>query len=233
MVDVADGMAACSSGDPSILLNRALGLGSKELVSAESIEAIASAYSSREIANYFLHIYETTLSDAARALLDGPGFVKKRGWMKFCSGTPSKREAPTSLRVERAGTHNSHDFGTTVCGAFGMQDASIPLLAGLANDDRWYLYVSYDADQPAGAGALFIDDNVGWLEWGATHPDFRQRGSQASIMAARLNITSDLGCEHVFTETGEAVEGDAQHSYKNILKAGFEESVLRCNYAPG
>ena len=42
----------------------------------------------------------------------------------------------------------------------------------------------------------------------------------------------ELGCKRMFTETGEAVEGDPQHSYKNILKAGFTESVLRENYAP-
>lgn len=124
------------------------------------------------------------------------------------------------------------DFGTIVCGAFGMSAQSIPMLSGLAADDRWHLFVTYAGDQPAGAGALFVDDQVGWLEWGATDPKFRSRGSQASIMAARLNLAADLGCQQVFTETGESVEGDPQHSYKNILKAGFEESILRLNYSP-
>ncbi|MDP7424835.1 MAG: hypothetical protein QF394_05370 [Rhodospirillales bacterium] len=36
----------------------------------------------------------------------------------------------------------------------------------------------------------------------------------------------------IATETGEAVEGDAQHSYHNIQWAGFEECYLRDNYAP-
>ena len=30
--------------------------------------------------------------------------------------------------------------------------------------------------------------------------------------------------------TGEAVPGDAQHSYSNILRAGFAESYLRENW---
>jgi hypothetical protein len=41
-----------------------------------------------------------------------------------------------------------------------------------------------------------------------------------------------LESKYIFTETGEAVEGDPQHSYKNILKAGFKESILRQNYSP-
>ena len=107
-----------------------------------------------------------------------------------------------------------------------------PLLAGLGGDERWDLFVSYDGDEPAGAGALMVDDGVGWIEWGATSPAFRCRGSQGAIMAARLRKAQQLGCSHVFTETGEAVPGDPQHSYGNIQKAGFVESKLRQNFAP-
>jgi hypothetical protein len=51
-------------------------------------------------------------------------------------------------------------------------------------------------------------------------------------MAARIEHAVSLGARHLFTETGEAVEGDPQHSYRNILKAEFVETRLRANYAP-
>lgn len=233
LVEISDGLVAISVGDPSILLNRTLGLGTNEIVSAESIDAVAAAYSAKSIPQYFVHIYDDTLSEAARKSLHGPRFIKKRGWMKFRSDAPPQHSASTDLRIEKIGVDRGRDFGEIVCGAFGMLDKSIPLLGGLANDDRWHLFVSYDGDRPAGAGALFVDGDIGWLEWGATNPDFRRRGSQGSIMAARLSLAADLGCSHVFTETGEAVDGDPQHSYRNIMKYGFEESVLRQNFAPG
>jgi hypothetical protein len=232
LVEVGDSIAALATNDPSILLNRTLGLGTRETVTAETVDAVAAAYASRGISQYFIHVYDDTLSDAARASLNGPRFVKRRGWMKFRSDAPSQREAKTDLRVEKIGVERSGDFGKIVCGAFGMRDISIPLLGGLANDERWHLFVSYDGDKPAGAGALFVDGGLGWLEWGATDPDFRRRGSQGSIMSARLKLAAELGCSHVFTETGEAVEGDPQHSYGNIMKYGFKESVLRQNFAP-
>jgi hypothetical protein len=236
LVEIADGVAACSRADQSILLNRVLGLGSKESVASESIEQVSEAYRSRDIENYFLHIYPESLSAEAKKLLSGSDYIKKRGWMKFQTGRPVPRETFTDLRVEQISPYEnqeqSRDFGRIICDAFGMSDMSIPLLAGLANDDRWKLFVTYDGDQAAGAGGLFVDGNLGWVEWGATVPAFRRRGSQAAIMAARLSLASELGCEYVFTETGEEVEGDPQHSYKNILKAGFIESVLRENYAP-
>ncbi len=207
-------------------------MGISEAVSVESINKIKSIYAERKISNYFIHIYDELLTEECRDLLNGPGFSKKRGWMKFRSGKQGDYKARTNLRVEKIGLDKSTDFGTIVCGAFGLKSISIPLLSSLANDDRWHLFVSYEGDQPAGAGALFLDGKLGWLEWGATDPAFRRRGSQASIMAARLKLAWEMGCEYIFTETGEAVEGDKQHSYKNILKAGFEESVLRLNYGP-
>jgi len=232
LIEVEDGLVACSSTDYSILLNRVAGLGVHKSVTVDALRQVQEIYASRGIANYFLHIYPDSLEADAQQMLDGEDFDKRRGWMKFCAKDPQPRTAETELRVEQVGVDKSEDFGRIVCNAFGMSDLSIPLLASLANDDRWKLFVSYDGDQAAGAGAIFIEGNMGWIEWGATDPDFRRRGSQAAIMAARLNLASEMGVDYVFTETGEEVEGDPQHSYKNILKAGFEESILRANYAP-
>jgi len=232
LVEVDDCIAACAVNDPSILLNRALGLGTQKQATAESVRKVAEVYASKGITNYFMHVYDDLLTNEARQLLDGPKFIKKRGWVKFRSDKPEPIEANSTLRVERIGPDKSTDFGMVVCKAFGMLDISIPLMAGLGSDDRWKLFVSYEGDKPAGAGALFVEQNTGWFEWGATLPEFRRRGSQGSIMAARLSLAKELGCKYIFTETGEAVEGDPQHSYKNILKAGFKESILRQNYAP-
>jgi GNAT superfamily N-acetyltransferase len=81
-------------------------------------------------------------------------------------------------------------------------------------------------------GALFVRDGLGWLDFGATRPRFRRRGSQGAIMAARLRLARDLGCRRTFTCTGVAAANDPQHSYGNILRMGFRKSVIRENYAP-
>ena len=66
----------------------------------------------------------------------------------------------------------------------------------------------------------------------AATPKFRQRGSQAAVLAARINHAVELGCRRLYSCTGEEVPGDPQHSYKNILKAGFRETYIKENYAP-
>ena len=67
---------------------------------------------------------------------------------------------------------------------------------------------------------------------GATSPDFRRRGSQGAVMVSRLQRALELRCKKIFTCTGVDVPGDPQHSYSNILKAGFKEEYIRDNYVP-
>jgi hypothetical protein len=39
-----------------------------------------------------------------------------------------------------------------------------------------------------------------------------------------------VGATVVVTETGETVDGRPEHSYRNILRAGFEPAYVRPNY---
>jgi GNAT superfamily N-acetyltransferase len=92
--------------------------------------------------------------------------------------------------------------------------------------------MAFDGARPAGTGALFVADGIGWTDWGATDPDFRRRGCQTALLVARLEKAIALGCRMILTETGEEVPGDPQHSYRNILKVGFSETQVRENWVP-
>ena len=92
--------------------------------------------------------------------------------------------------------------------------------------------MSFTGERPAGTGALYVRDGIGYLDWASTHPDFRRRGSQTAILSARLDHAFDAGCKTIVTMTGEAVPEDPQHSYSNILRAGFSEAYLRENWVP-
>ena len=86
---------------------------------------------------------------------------------------------------------------------------------------------------PSQAQVVLVDvtEQAG-LDFGATAPAFRQQGSQSALMAARIAHAASLGCHTLMTCTGEDVPGDPQHSYSNILRAGFEPTYLRENFAP-
>lgn len=151
--------------------------------------------------------------------------------MKFARGRERVVLPASGLRIERARPEHASAFADIAESAFHMPAVSRPLLEMLVGLEGFVSFMSFAGDTPAGIGTLFVADGVGWLGFGATKPEFRGRGGQAAVLAARLEAAYDSGCHLVVTETGEAVPGDAQHSYKNILKAGFRELYLRENFA--
>jgi GNAT superfamily N-acetyltransferase len=152
--------------------------------------------------------------------------------MKFARGPGDVDPVNTDLAIRRIGPDETADFAAIVVPAFDMSPAFRPAVAALANDPDWYLYMSFDGTRPAGTGAVYIRGKAAYTDWGATHPDFRQRGSQTAILNARINDALAAGCTTIVTMTGEAVPGDPQHSYNNILKRGFAEAYLRENWIP-
>ena len=92
--------------------------------------------------------------------------------------------------------------------------------------------MSFLGDTPTGTGALFIRDGVAWLDLGATLPAYRGRGGQSVVLRQRSRDLGRPGCQTLLTTTGEEVEGDPQHSYKNIVRAGFRPVYVHENFVP-
>lgn len=92
--------------------------------------------------------------------------------------------------------------------------------------------MGFDGETPAASGGVFYKNGIAHCDFGSTHPDFRGRGFQGALLARRINDAIQMGASKLYTATGEAVPGDPQHSYKNILRYGFEENYLRENWVP-
>lgn len=232
LVEVGDALCSISAAEPSILVNRVFGLGSASTPTLEQLKEIGHRYRDAGVSRFFLHVLPDRVDAATTALLTDAGYRKYRGWMKFKRGPDAIRAPQTDLKVRRMRDDEAQAFATIVADAFDFRESSQPAIAALAGDSDWHLYMSFAGDTPAGTGGLYMRDGTGYLDWGATHPDFRRRGGQTAILSRRLKDAFAAGCTSVVTMTGEAVPGDEQHSYRNILKAGFAEDYLRENWIP-
>jgi GNAT superfamily N-acetyltransferase len=163
------------------------------------------------------------------AELEARGFTRDYGWMKFTRGVGA-REAHSDLDSVPVGPERADDFASVVAGGFGMPDWAKPLAANVVGRPGWSCYVAYDADAPAGAGALYVHEGVGWLGLGATLPQFRGRGAQSALLAARIEGARRQGCREITTETGELEDDRPSNSYRNIVRAGFREAGARANF---
>jgi GNAT superfamily N-acetyltransferase len=231
--EVADhALIMLAPGDPHFLINRVVGLGGAAPARCETVARFARDYRAAGITRYFVHVTDDARPDDLRAWLAAEGLVPQRRWMKFVHGGAPVPEPRCDLEVRRVDGKNGEAFGRIVAAGFDMGAASVPALARLTERPKWRVFMAFVDGAPAATGALFVDGGVGWCDFGVTTPSFRRCGAQRALLAARIRAARDLGCDLIATETGEAVPGDPQHSYHNILWAGFEELGLRDNYAP-
>jgi GNAT superfamily N-acetyltransferase len=201
---------------PERVFNRVL-----NLRSAEPLEEIASFYGESP--------WWVSDSHGLGPELERRGFVRDYGWMKFSRGV-GPREARSDLTVRLVAADRAEDFARVVLGGYGMPDWSAPFATNVVGRPGWSCYVAYDGEAAAGAGALFVHEGVGWLGFGATLAEYRGRGAQSAILAARIEDARKQGCSTVVTETGALEEGRPSSSYRNILRAGFREAGVRENY---
>jgi len=218
--------------DSAIVVNRVLGLGLSTPASREEIKTIISTYSDNEVAQYFVQLHPDASPTEVSEWMRYEGLKPDRGWQKFSRNPVKVEDRQTNLTVREIGPEYGPAFGEIICSAFDLGDKAIPWLAKLPGREDWHIFMSFDGDKPAGVGALFVRNGYAWTDYGATSPEFRQLGSQGAVMAARLNRAIELGCQKIFTCTGVSVPGDPQHSYNNILKAGFKMDYVRENYVP-
>jgi GNAT superfamily N-acetyltransferase len=228
--EVGGALVSIATNDPSTLLNRTVGIGFETPATPETVAAVVERYAAAGVKRYYIHLHPEAQPAGLRGWLGDAGLVKYRGWVKFHRGPEPPPERTSEFRVENVGPRHGADFGRIVAPCFDMTDAAAGLLAALPGRPGWHVYLSFADDQPAGTGTLFVQGQVGYLDWGSTHRDFRGRGGQGAVLARRIEDAIQLGCRHLVTATGEAVAGDPQHSYRNIMRMGFQPATVRENF---
>ena len=222
----------CNLPASAIVLNRTLGLGLGVETSKEEVEAVVSAYAEHDINRYFIQVHPQHEPEQLEGWLADSGLTAARAWQKFSRGRDPVSESKSDLVVREIGAEYGTAFAQIVYNAFDLGEKSVNWLSRLPARADWHVFMSFCDGSPAGVGALFMKDGLGWTDFGATAPEFRLRGSQSILMQARLTFALDMGCQRIYTCTGVSTPGDPQHSYSNILEAGFVEEHVTANYQP-
>jgi hypothetical protein len=89
-------------------------------------------------------------------------------------------------------------------------------LATSVTPDTFALLAMIDG-RPAGCGTVQVVDGVGWVGAGATLPEFRRRGVQATLLSHRMRLAVEYGCDLV---ASTAVPSGA--SARNMARLGFQ-----------
>lgn len=152
------------------------------------------------------------------------GYTSSGAWVKFERGDAPAPEAQSSLRVEE--TADADAFALVTSAGSGMPLPIAHEMSGVVGAPGWRCFLAWAGSEPAAAGALYSDGSTAWLGVASTRPEYRGRGAQSAILAARIEAGRSDGVRVFASETGEQ-QGP---SYRNLLRAGFRPVYRRPNW---
>lgn len=206
-------------------------LGAPDDPGGEHLDAAAAWAESKDAAPYVPLTPGLLGTAGAEAWLRRNGFEPVYGWMKFVRDPhPPRFPAPAEVEVVEVASPDQEPFGTLAALGFGMPAWGAEFFAHLPGREGWRCYVAKVGGEAVGSGAMFVDDGIAEFGIGATIEAARGRGCQTALLHRRICDAAEAGCHTLFVETGERVPDRPAASYRNILKAGFEEAYPRPNW---
>ena len=221
VLPIAGGFASyCGAGMP---MNRVIGLGMHDPVSqslVDDLQEFYAQYNAIPMIDFCPYADPTFIEQVG---IHRYGLLKH--YQVYVRALPADDFQPTishGVSIEQA--HDEALWVKTVAQGFTERDI-VPddvmsnVLSHIAfqRQDTHCFQAIVDGE-PAGGGALSVREHgVAILFSTSTRPAYRQRGVQAALMQARLELAYHLGCDLIMVL---AIAGSA--SERNIQRAGFQ-----------
>jgi GNAT superfamily N-acetyltransferase len=211
----------------SPMLNRIVGLGSSRPATEAALDSALEAMGD-------LRFYVSVSPDAEPPelpdWLQARGFEPGWGWMQFRRGLDEPPAVRTELEIVEVGAEGGAGFAEIICAAYDLPNGAAEWIAEAPGFPGWACWLALADGEPAAAAALFVQDGAGYLGFAGTLDEHRGKGGQGALLAARIHHARELGCDALFTETGELLPDRPSASYRNILRFGFEELYVVPNW---
>jgi hypothetical protein len=165
-------------------------------------------------------------------VLDERGYRVGGGLMKFRRGVEQPPVRKSSLRIEQIREEGAGEYGSVVDAVFGWGSPLERWSAALVARSGWACFGAFDGNRLVGSGAAHVAGTLGWLGAAGTIEDARCRGAQSALLAARIRAAREGGAGLLATETEDRVDGEAGPSFRNVLRAGFEETYVQQWWLP-
>jgi hypothetical protein len=208
--------------------NRAFAFGIDEHIPEDGIDEVVARLRSASKQHY---VQPPPGATALEERLSRHGLSSGWAWAKVIRGAEPPPEIPTSLEIRELDRSEADRFGAVVTAAFGLPTSILPWTGSIVGRPGWHAYGAFEDDALVGAGALYIEGDVGWLGLAGTLSFHRRRGAQGALMVRRIADAIRLGCTTLATETG-ILPGRANPSLDNMLRCGFTVAYERPVWEP-
>ncbi|MBA2382064.1 MAG: hypothetical protein H0V73_08135 [Chloroflexi bacterium] len=229
--EIGGAVALALGAEENSFFNRTIALGIERPASEADLDQVVAFYAEHDRTLAVIAIAPQARPPELVGWVEARGFAVSRRWPKLWRTLDELPAAPpTDLRIEGIGAERGDDFAAVVNTAFEFDDryrAMIPQTIGRAG---WRHYLGFDGEAAVAAGALYTMGDVAWLGFGATLESHRGRGGQSAIFHRRLTDAREIGCRLATTETGPDSPEEPNHSFRNMIRLGFQVGYHRPNY---
>jgi len=217
------------------MMNLVLGATAPGAVGDGYLAAATEWAQARGVAHYVPVTPGLPETEPAERWLADNGFAPGYAWMKFARDVhPPRFAVPADIEVVELTDGEQEPFGMIAATGFGLPAWAAVFFADLPERDDWRCYVAHIDGETQACAAMLVDGDLAELGIAATLESARGRGCQRALLHRRILDAAAAGCRTLFVETGERVPDRPSASYRNILRAGFEEAYLRPNWTrPG
>jgi GNAT superfamily N-acetyltransferase len=215
--------------------SKALGFGFGEPVTDDLIGRVVDFYPAEETPRAVIQIAPSVLprewQDIRASHNLRPGSLIVKLACPVDAFVPGGR---TDMRVEPVGPGDVREWASTTLQGFGMPEEGLAeMMVASAEHPGFRPFAVWHDDRIVACANLFVHGEVASLNSGATLPDFRNRGAQSALLAARAKEAANAGCHWLVAETGQPAEGERNPSLNNMLRAGLRPLYVRQNWIWG
>jgi GNAT superfamily N-acetyltransferase len=201
-----------TSDAPAASLNRnAIRLcGGRGLTESDLCE-MARLFEARAVERFFIWLYPGPGMEVVRGWLAAIGAVKVP-WTRYPTMVHTgelRRQPSTNLEVRKVSVADIEKHGLAEHGAHYVRSIGRP---------GFHHFAAFEGDQAIAIAMLVHFEDIGYVAGAHTAERFRRRGAQTALIAARIEEARRLDCKLIVTDTLTMLE----HSYSNLLRAGFE-----------
>jgi len=218
---------------PTPMFNRVIGLGSDQPASSQMLDDITGYFRAAGTKQWWIHLAPGAQPDTLAQDLAARGFTDppRRKWVKFVHDNIAREPVETGYDIRIVRAEEGQEFGETVCAAFEMPASLAPWYVQLSGRDGWKAVGAFDGANMVGCALVWMRGKDAWMGADGVLPEARRRSVHRALIAYRINLALETGCDCIATETGEPVGDETNPSLRNISASGYKQIFLRANYA--
>lgn len=223
-----DVLAIATDSNPSLIVNRVMGVGLETPADDRLLDAIAAHY--RESREHSIHVAPFAQPADLGARLKARGYGHYLSWIKWWRDASPAPPVSTTLRIARATSADADAVAELVTTVFAQPPSSGRAAAQKIGAPEWRHFLAWDDAVPVAIAATHIAGEGAWFGITGTLPTHRRRGAQLALLAARIAAAREAGCRLLVVETGPDSSERPNPSYHNVQRAGFRIAYERASW---